>query len=155
MSVVGEQRRQHERWALARARLMASTPSLKPAIERREPVVEAPAPVDVDNPPNDDAWRPIIEDVCRKHGCTLGELYGGQRSAWLVRARHEAFFRLSKETTLSLPQIGHLMGSKDHTTVLHGARRHAELLRREERYAAELSVARRAIAVKPRSRENP
>lgn len=73
-------------------------------------------------------WRLIVDEVCTKYQCTFGEIIGGQRAKWIVVARHEAFYRLSKETALSLPQIGRLMGGKDHTTVLHGCRKHASRL---------------------------
>ena len=70
-------------------------------------------------------WREIASEVCGKHGFSLIELRGNRRYAPLVRARHELFFRLSSETIMSLPQIGRICGGKDHTTILHGIRRHA------------------------------
>jgi hypothetical protein len=70
------------------------------------------------------AWKQIVQDVCDKHGFTLPEILGARRSKVIVIARHEAFYRLSTETTMSLPQIGYRMGGKDHTTVIHGIRQH-------------------------------
>lgn len=73
-------------------------------------------------------YKFIIDEVCAEHGFSYGEILGGQRNKKLVAARHKAFYRLSKETALSLPGIGRVMGGKDHTTVLHGIRQHARKL---------------------------
>ncbi len=73
-------------------------------------------------------WLEIIDQVCAKHGLTRGELLSSRRSKSLVAARHEAMYRMGKETSMSLPAIGRRMGGKDHTTVLHGIRKHAAKL---------------------------
>lgn len=132
-----EVRAQHERWLGARARLMGGKPpkAKSPALARMQVVLdrvnEPPKPFEpikfrisaVDSPlfPK---WKRIALEVCDKHEITLSELCSSQRSTFLVIARHEAFFRLKTETEMSLPQIGRRIGNKDHTTVLHGLRKH-------------------------------
>jgi chromosomal replication initiation ATPase DnaA len=76
-------------------------------------------------------WKRIIEEVCIKHQVTRSELIGPQRSARISSARQEAMYRMKTETTMSLPQIGHRLGNRDHTTVLHGVRRYEAKLRGE------------------------
>lgn len=71
-------------------------------------------------------WKAIVKEVCEKHGITFGQVLGRQRSQPIVKARFEAYFRLSEETGLSLPQIGRFLGGKDHTSVLHGIRKHKQ-----------------------------
>lgn len=73
----------------------------------------------------------ILHEVCEQHQVTRLEVLGQQRSRPLVAARHEAFYRLSKETTMSFPRIGRKMGGKDHSTVIHGVRMHEAKLRGE------------------------
>lgn len=73
--------------------------------------------------------RRICEEVAEKHGLTVVELRSARRSKYVVRARHEAFWRCRQETTASLPQIGRHLGGKDHTTVLHGIRMHEKRMR--------------------------
>jgi chromosomal replication initiation ATPase DnaA len=73
----------------------------------------------------------IIRDVCVKHGVSYPEIIGPRRGRPIIAARHEAMYRLSKETTLSLPAIGRRMGGKDHTTVIHAIRKFEALLRGE------------------------
>lgn len=69
-------------------------------------------------------WREIIRQVSDKHGITPKQLVSHARSRFLVKARNEAYYRMRRETILSLPQIGDKFGGRDHTTVLHGIRRH-------------------------------
>ena len=80
------------------------------------------------NPPRKTISR-ICQEVAEKHGLTPVELRSARRSKNVVRARHEVFWRCKQETTASLPQIGRLMGGKDHTTVLHGIRMHERRMR--------------------------
>jgi hypothetical protein len=76
-------------------------------------------------------WHDIVREVCVKHEITKSELMSVRRARNIVAARHEAMWRMSKETSMSLPAIGRRMGGKDHTTVLHGIRRHEAKVRGE------------------------
>lgn len=67
-------------------------------------------------------------DVLRRHGLSLEQLNGGQRSRAIVRARHELWYLASIQTTLSLATIAKMSGGRDHTTILAGIR--AEKARR-------------------------
>lgn len=67
----------------------------------------------------------IVLDVCVKHGVTLAEICSEQRAKRLVEARHEAAYRLKKETTWSLPKIGQFLGGRDHSSIFHAVRKHA------------------------------
>jgi chromosomal replication initiator protein len=96
------------------------------------PAVSAPLPRDVINVGGKRQHRPepfvtpgnrIIGEVALKHNVTVLELKSPRREKRITLARHEACYRLKNETSLSLPQIGKLLGGRDHTTVLHGARR--------------------------------
>jgi hypothetical protein len=73
--------------------------------------------------------RRIVDEVATKHGFTPEELFARRRQNALVVARHEVMWRLKREATAwSLPQIGRYLGGMDHTSVLHGVRRHQERL---------------------------
>lgn len=71
-------------------------------------------------------WKRITAAVCAMHGVTIPEVMGQSRNRQVVACRHEIFYRLSKESGFSLPQIGSRFGGRDHTTVLHGIRKHQE-----------------------------
>lgn len=69
-------------------------------------------------------WRRIMVEVCNKHRITISEMVGQQRARNITAARHELYYRLKTETTMNLPQIGHRIGGRDHTTILSGLRAH-------------------------------
>lgn len=77
-------------------------------------------------------WKQIAKEVCAQHRVSLQNVLSPRRDAPVCAARHEIFWRLKKETALSLPEIGRLMGKKDHTTVLHGIKRHEARLKAAE-----------------------
>jgi hypothetical protein len=66
----------------------------------------------------------VIRGFCYAKNVSVTELFSNRRTHAIVLLRHELFWTLREQTTLSLPQIGRAMGGRDHTTVLHGIRRH-------------------------------
>lgn len=70
--------------------------------------------------------RSIIEETGDWHGFSYVEMMSVGRQRALCNARFEAMWRCAAETTRSLPEIGRAF-QKDHTSVLHGIRRHAEM----------------------------
>lgn len=70
--------------------------------------------------------RRALASIAKKHGLTPGDLSGPNRTNRYVAARHEAMFVLHHRFGLSLPRVGFLLGGRDHTTVLHGIRRHRQ-----------------------------
>ena len=61
----------------------------------------------------------ILEAVATTVGIELEDLTGSSRKKALVKARHIAIFLIRESTSLSLPEIGRLMGNRDHTTIYH------------------------------------
>jgi len=76
--------------------------------------------------------KDIIAAVAQKNGLTVEEMLAARRKKKLAHARQEAMWEIRQRTKLSLPQIAHRMRLKDHTTVLHGVRRHEERMRAGE-----------------------
>jgi hypothetical protein len=74
--------------------------------------------------------RPILEiaqEIADFYDVTMVELCSERRTGIIVEARHACFYAVSAERPdMSLPEIGRRLGGRDHTTVLHGIRRHAE-----------------------------
>lgn len=67
----------------------------------------------------------IIAEVEAKHRVGRLALLGRCRIKHIMRARQELYWRLREETKLSWPALGRVVGNRDHTTVLTGARVHA------------------------------
>jgi len=68
----------------------------------------------------------IIAEVAKAHRLTVPQLKSHRRWKEIVIARQEVFWRLSKETEMSLPMMGRKMGGFDHTTCLHSIRKHQQ-----------------------------
>ena len=69
----------------------------------------------------------IVRQTAAKHRLTVAQLLGPCRERKYVRPRQEAMYRVFTECKhVSLPETGRLLGGRDHTTVLHGIRRHCE-----------------------------
>jgi len=62
----------------------------------------------------------ILEIAANYFGITVAELIGRGRSAPLALQRQIVMYVVREETGASLPQIGELLGGRDHTTVIHG-----------------------------------
>ena len=62
----------------------------------------------------------IIDVVCRYYDVYAVDLAGSSRKSAIVYPRQVAMYLSRTETDASLPQIGAMIGSRDHTTVLHG-----------------------------------
>ena len=67
----------------------------------------------------------VLRDICERHDVSLSSLAGKQRHKHIIPARHEACYRLKADAGLSYTRIGAILGGRDHSTVMHGARMHA------------------------------
>ena len=77
-----------------------------------------------DNPRK--SFQEIAKAVSRETGFSVAALLGHRRQGPLVAARQYMFYRLAAECPhLSIADIGR-RANKDHTSVLHGIKRHAE-----------------------------
>lgn len=77
-------------------------------------------------PTSSDGYRPtvkrIMQVVAKHYGVNVSDIIGPRRTADLVFPRQLTMYLSRQMTLLSLPQIGSLVGGRDHTTVLHGCR---------------------------------
>lgn len=67
-------------------------------------------------------------EIAGAYGLTLAQIREPCRIMEVVWARHEIMSRLRIELHLSLPDIATVLRLKDHTTILHGIRKHVERL---------------------------
>lgn len=79
----------------------------------------------------------IIDEVCAKHRVARKDVLSVIRSRYVIPARHEAMYRIREEKCLSWAQIGRIF-DRDHTSVLHGWRKH--------KASIEAAEARKAMA---------
>jgi len=65
----------------------------------------------------------VLELVASQQGVSVQELIGQNRSAKVAVPRQMVMYILREFNEISLPQIGELLGGRDHTTVMHGINR--------------------------------
>lgn len=84
--------------------------------------------VDIDPAPIDLCGRPsarlLIKLAARHWGVHTDLLPGPSRDGLVVAARHHAMWLMRTHTQMSLPQIGRMLGGRDHATVLSGIESH-------------------------------
>jgi chromosomal replication initiator protein len=64
--------------------------------------------------------RKLLEFIASERGLTVDELLGQNRSSKIAEPRQLAMYLLREFNEISLPQIGEILGGRDHSTVMHG-----------------------------------
>jgi chromosomal replication initiator protein len=75
----------------------------------------------------------IIQKVADVFGVEISRLLGRDRSKEVAVPRQIAMYLLREEVNMSLPQIGDTLGGRDHTTIMYGCDKVADLLERDDR----------------------
>ncbi len=65
----------------------------------------------------------ILEAAADYFGISIAELTGRSRSAPIALQRQIVMYLMREEIGASLPQIGQMLGGRDHTTIIHGCER--------------------------------
>lgn len=69
----------------------------------------------------------VLREVAARHDMSMERIMGGSRKREDAWPRQEAMYEVFMQCPhLSFPQIGRIMGGRDHTTILHGVRSHCE-----------------------------
>lgn len=72
--------------------------------------------------------RQVIDVVAKSYGVPVDKLLGRGRTAEVALPRQVAMYLLREEAGLSLPQVGHELGGRDHTTVMYACDKMNELI---------------------------
>ncbi|MFZ5919124.1 MAG: chromosomal replication initiator protein DnaA [Chloroflexota bacterium] len=87
----------------------------------------------------------VLDTVCDFYGVDTQDLIGRSRSKDVSHPRQVCMYLAREETQASLPQIGELLGSRDHTTVLHGYERIAALIEEDPKLRSEIMTLRERL----------
>ena len=87
----------------------------------------------------------LINAVAEIFEVTYERLLSRDRSREVALPRQVAMYLLRRESQLSLPQIGGLLGGRDHTTVMHGCEKVTELLEQDERLRRQVASLREQL----------
>jgi len=75
----------------------------------------------------------ILRAVAAVFGLSTEELIGRGRSRDVALPRQVAMYLMREEVNASLPQIGEVLGGRDHTTVMYACEKVADLIERDDR----------------------
>jgi chromosomal replication initiator protein len=75
----------------------------------------------------------IVREVAQSFGISMDAMLGRDRSRQVALPRQIAMYLLREEAHVSLPQIGEVLGGRDHTTVMYGCDKIADMLERDDR----------------------
>lgn len=156
--------RQHERWKAARQRL--STVPTKPkkrekpapetfVLTKREmnlirPHLEAllfptPSAVAGEAIPKFPAIIDVLRAVSKHYGMSIANIISERRTKNITRPRMVAMYLCRELTPRSYPQIGRMMGNRDHTTVMHGAQKIASRIATDPELSTEVETIKAKI----------
>ncbi len=75
----------------------------------------------------------VLKAVAEVFGLSPDELLGRSRSRDVALPRQVAMYLMREEVNASLPQIGEVLGGRDHTTVMYACEKVADLIERDDR----------------------
>ncbi len=87
----------------------------------------------------------LVALVAQHYSLAYEDLAGARRTKPIADARHVATYLLREDLGMSLPQIGLLMGGRDHTTIAHGIDKIAAELRQNDNLRHDVAVLREKI----------
>lgn len=74
----------------------------------------------------------VVDVVASVFGITSDKLLGRDRTREAALPRQVAMYLLRQEANVSLPQIGQVLGGRDHTTVIYACEKVADLMEKDE-----------------------
>ena len=92
----------------------------------------------------------IVQTVASAFGVPMDRMLGRERSHDIALPRQIAMYLLREEAKISLPQIGEALGGRDHTTVMYGCEKIADLLERDDRLRRQVVEIREKLYDQPR-----
>jgi chromosomal replication initiator protein len=86
----------------------------------------------------------VLDVVARTFNLTVERLLSSDRSREVSLPRQIAMYLL-RETNVSLPQIGHAMGGRDHTTVMYACEKITDQIERDDRLRRQVVQIRQQL----------
>lgn len=95
--------------------------------------------------------RQVVAVVASAFGVTMEQITGRDRSREVALPRQVAMYLLREEESVSLPQIGEVLGGRDHTTVMYACDKVADMLERDDRLRRQVGQIREQLYGRPLS----
>ena len=90
----------------------------------------------------------ILEKVCQHFGVTQQQVFSKSRKREFVQVSQVSMYLAQKYTKMPASRIGHLIGGRDHSTVLHSCSTVEQRLRVDKQFGAELSSIEQSFRLK-------
>ena len=87
----------------------------------------------------------VVSLVAESFSLTADRLIGRDRSRAVALPRQIAMYLLRREADISLPQIGKVLGGRDHTTVMYAIDKVTDMLERDERLRRQVVQIRQKL----------
>lgn len=88
----------------------------------------------------------IVRVCARYFDRCYADVISPERNAQSVHARQVSMYLSQKHASKSLPEIGRHLGHRDHTTVLHGVRKIAALMKTDPAVRYDIEAIERILA---------
>lgn len=82
----------------------------------------------------------VIREIHKYYHIAIEDLLGPKRNKELVLPRHVTMYLLRHECNMSFPEIGRIMGGKDHSTIMHGCKKIESSVSTDSRLKESLTV---------------
>jgi chromosomal replication initiator protein len=87
----------------------------------------------------------VIEQVSKFYDVDTEDITGRSRNKKVMRPRQVCMYLAREETRASLPQIGRALGNRDHSTVLHGYEKIANLIEEDQQLRRDIMAIRERL----------
>ena len=99
-----------------------------------------------DEAPASATMQAVLDAAIGFYGVKLSDLQAKKKTRSIARPRQVVMYLARKHTRHSLEEIGGYLGGRDHSTVLHGAGKVAEIIAADPAFAAEVERLEARIA---------
>ena len=96
------------------------------------------APPEQEDTPASATMQAVLDAAISFYGVKLADLQAKKKTRSIARPRQVVMYLARKHTRHSLEEIGGYLGGRDHTTIMHGANKIADLVKEDSMFAAEL-----------------
>jgi chromosomal replication initiator protein len=87
----------------------------------------------------------VIKSVADAFGIQRDRMLSRDRSREVALPRQIAMYLMREESNISLPLIGETLGGRDHTTIMYGCDKIADLLERDDRLRRQVIEIRETL----------
>lgn len=87
----------------------------------------------------------VIREIHKYYRLPVEDLLGPKRHKELVAPRHVTMYLLRHECNMSFPEIGRIMGGKDHSTIMHGCKKIESSISKDFKLKEDLSIIKDRI----------